>query len=114
MPTTDPARKLFAIRLIHSLAWTIFAGAIMAIPFATHVGRLRLATWLSVLVWGEILMLALNGFKCPLTGVAARYTMNRAANFDIFLPVWLARWNKAIFGSLFAVAQLYLFATVLA
>lgn len=27
-------------------------------------------------------------------------------NFDIFLPEWLARWNKEIFGSLFVVGVL--------
>jgi hypothetical protein len=27
---------------------------------------------------------------------------NAAANFDIYLPNWLARNNKAIFGTLFA------------
>jgi hypothetical protein len=42
-----------------------------------------------------------------LTAVAARYTSNRADNFDIFLPVWLARYNKAIFGLLFVGALVY-------
>jgi hypothetical protein len=45
--------------------------------------------------------LALNRMKCPLTDVAARYTDDRNANFDIYLPLWLARYNKHIFGPLF-------------
>ena len=40
------------------------------------------------------------------TDLAARYTEDRAANFDIYLPEWLARNNKAIFGTLFAVNEL--------
>ena len=32
----------------------------------------------------------------------ARYTDDRRPNFDIYLPSWLARYNKQIFGSLFA------------
>jgi hypothetical protein len=35
--------------------------------------------------------------------IAARYTSDRSANFDIYLPRWIARYNKEIFGSLFAV-----------
>jgi hypothetical protein len=40
--------------------------------------------------------------RCPLTGVAARFTDDRRDNFDIYLPLWLARYNKPIFGWLFA------------
>ncbi len=35
------------------------------------------------------------------TDLAARYTEDRRGNFDIYLPVWLARQNKTIFGTLF-------------
>jgi hypothetical protein len=55
------------------------------------------------LVMVEVGVLAANRLTCPLTNLAARYTTDRRANFDIFLPVWLARWNKLIFGSLFVV-----------
>jgi hypothetical protein len=33
--------------------------------------------------------------------VAARYTDDRRDNFDIYLPLWIARYNKQIFGPLF-------------
>jgi hypothetical protein len=104
----NAARRLFAIRLLHTIVWAIFAGAIIAIPFAMADGRRELAIGLSLLVWGEVAVLALNRLRCPLTNVAARYTDDRAANFDIFLPEWLARWNKLIFGLLFAIGQLLL------
>lgn len=102
------ARRLLTIRLVHTLAWAVFAGAIVAIPVFTLAGRLAIAGWLSLLVWIEVGVLALNRLRCPLTAVAARYTTDRAANFDIFLPEWLARWNKHIFGTLFAAAELLL------
>ena len=104
----DAARRLLAIRLVHTLAWALFAGAIIAIPVFTVAGRFAIAGWLSLLVWGEIAVLALDYLRCPLTAVAARHTTDRAANFDIFLPEWLARWNKHIFGTLFAIAELLL------
>jgi len=40
-----------------------------------------------------------DGLGCPLHE-------DRAANFDICLPDWQARNNKAIFGTLFAVNEL--------
>jgi hypothetical protein len=42
-----------------------------------------------------------------LTSLAGRYTEERADNFDIYLPLWLARRNKTIFGTLFAVGELF-------
>lgn len=33
--------------------------------------------------------------------MAARYTHDRRENFDVYLPVWLAKYNKSIFGTLY-------------
>ena len=44
-----------------------------------------------------------NRLRCPLTGVAARYTEDRQDNFDIYLPLWVARYNKQIFGTVYVV-----------
>jgi hypothetical protein len=33
---------------------------------------------------------------------------DRADNFDIFLPEWLARHNKLVFGTIFALGELLL------
>jgi hypothetical protein len=38
----------------------------------------------------EVLILIANGWRCPLTAVAARYTDDKRDNFDIYLPA-LAR-----------------------
>ena len=54
----------------------------------------------------EVVVIAANAWRCPLTAVAARYTDNREPNFDIYLPGWLARYNKEIFGPLFGVGVL--------
>jgi hypothetical protein len=45
----------------------------------------------------ESIVLVLNRWKCPITGMAERFTAERKANFDIYLPEWLARYNKEIF-----------------
>ena len=57
-------------------------------------------------MWAECAILAVNRFRCPLTDLAGRYTEQRADNFDIYLPLWLARRNKLIFGALFGVGEL--------
>jgi hypothetical protein len=55
----------------------------------------------------ECLVLAANRMQCPLTTIAARYTDDRRDNFDIWLPEWLARHNKRIFGALFAAGVVF-------
>jgi hypothetical protein len=50
-------------------------------------------------------VLAANRMRCPLTDLAARYTEERADNFDIYLPLWLARHNQRIFGTLYVVGM---------
>jgi hypothetical protein len=52
-------------------------------------------------------VLVVNGFRCPLTDVAARYTDDRRDNFDIYLPLLIARYNKQIFGTLFVAGILF-------
>jgi hypothetical protein len=93
--------KLRLIKTLHTVAWAFFASAILLIPVAAFLDAWR-TTWILIgLVTVECLIVALNGMHCPLTPLAARYTEDRADNFDIYLPLWLARYNKQIFGMLF-------------
>jgi hypothetical protein len=46
--------------------WAIFAASIIAIPVLTVIGDLRGALWLSLFVSIEVIMLAINGMRCPL------------------------------------------------
>lgn len=98
------ARSSFAlttIKVVHTIVWAFFAGCIVAIPIASWHGDHRIAAWLAAIVSIEVLVLVLNGWRCPLTSVANRYTQDRRDNFDIYLPLWLARHNKLVFGSLY-------------
>ena len=99
--------RLIAVKVIHTLAWAFFAGCIVAIPIASWAGQHLLAGVLVLAVLVEVIVLAVNEWSCPLTAVAARYTEDRESNFDIYLPVWLARYNKHIFGPLYAAALVY-------
>ena len=98
---------LRAVKLLHTLAWAVFAGCILVLPIAAWRGHFVAALVLMAMVWVEVLVLLCNRFRCPLTAVAARYTEDRRDNFDIYLPLWLARYNKQIFGSLFVAGMLF-------
>ena len=74
---------------------------ILAIPFAAWRGAHGTAAWFAAIVAAEVIVLAVNGWRCPLTSVASRYTDERSANFDNYLPIWPAVHNKQIFGSLY-------------
>jgi hypothetical protein len=100
-PASRNARALRAVKIVHTLAWSVFAGCILALPVAALLGRFRIAMILIGVVLVEVVVLMANGFRCPLTAVAARYTSDRRPNFDIYLPMWIARYNKQVFGSLF-------------
>jgi len=98
---------LHLIRFVHTAIWAIFAGSIVAIPVLAHRGSLEIAWGLIGLVFVEVAVLVANGMRCPLTDVAGRHTPDRSDNFDIYLPSWLARNNKLIFGTLYVAGIAY-------
>lgn len=97
---------LIAIKLLHTVIWAFMAASIIALPFLAVLRRFRWAAILTVIVLLECIVLAANRGRCPLTDLAARYTDERASNFDIYLPNSLASHNKTIFGTLFVVNEL--------
>jgi hypothetical protein len=98
---------LVAIKVLHRLMWTLFVGCIVALPVTASLRRFRWSFALMTAVFLERVVVAKNHFRCPLTNLAARYSCDPNPNFDIYLPVWLARNNQRIFGILFAVARLF-------
>jgi len=106
-PNARRARALTAIKLAHTAIWALLGSCVLAIPVAAALRWYRGAAVLSVVVVCECALLAANGGRCPLTNIAARFTEERTPNFDIYLPRWFARYNKPIFGSLFAAGSLF-------
>ena len=97
---------LTAIKLLHTLIWAFLAASILALPVVGIMCRFRWAAILTGLVLLECGVLAVNGGRCPLSDLAARFTDDRAHNFDIYLPNWLAERNKVVFGVLFVAGEL--------
>ena len=97
---------LAAIKVLHTVIWAILAGSIVALPVVGLLRRFRWAAILTGLVLLECGVLAVNRGRCPLSDLAQQFTADRADNFDIYLPNWLASRNKTIFGTLFVVNEL--------
>jgi hypothetical protein len=99
--------QLRIVKLAHTVVWAVFASCVLAIPVYVVQNRIDRAFLLICVVSLEVIVLCVNSWRCPLTAVAARYTDNRRDNFDIYLPNWLARFNKLIFGTIFAAGILF-------
>ena len=96
--------KLFIIKLIHTLIWAFFVTAIMYVLWSGITDHVTANTWIAgclVLLEGVIIVIFKG--RCPLTIIARKYSNSTRNNFDIFLPEWLAKYNKHIFTTLFGI-----------
>ena len=98
---------LRVIKLAHTVVWALLVAVIVAIPVMAWQDRVTATAVLTGIMLTEVLVLVVNRWRCPLTDLAARYTDDRRANFDIYLPLWLAANNKRIFGSIFAAGVVF-------
>lgn len=101
--TVRDTNRLRQVKWLHTVVWAFFASCVVGILIAAARRQLAVASVLIGLVAVETLVLAFNQWRCPLTDVAGRYTTARHDNFDIYLPLWLARYNKQIFGTLYLI-----------
>jgi hypothetical protein len=100
---------LVFIKLLHTVVWALLAGCILALPVAAARRRFDRVVILSAVILIECAVIAFNRGRCPLTDLAGQFTSNRADNFDIYLPLWLARYNKTIFGTWFVIHEVFAF-----
>ena len=90
------------IKIVHTLIWAVMATAVFYVFYAGITKTFGLMLWLSVgLIMMETVVLMINKWRCPLTPIAVKYTSDTRENFDIYLPEWLAKHNKFIFGMIF-------------
>lgn len=101
---TTTSTKLSAIKIIHTLIWIVFVMIISFVLWSGITAHISVYTWLAVAsVFVEGLVLVIFKGSCPLTKLAGRYSNSQKENFDIYLPNWLAKYNKLIFGTLFCI-----------
>lgn len=95
-------KKLLVIKLLHTLIWSFFVLIIFYIVYSGLTDQITVFTWISIgLVVGEGLVLLMFKMFCPLTVIARKYSDSQKENFDIFLPNWLAKYNKLIFTTIY-------------
>ncbi len=98
----NAASNLTAIKIVHTLIWIFFNVVLFYMAYAVIVNKIDLSVWIGIaliLIEGVVLLM----FKrmCPLTIMARRYSDSEKDNFDIYLPNWLAKYNKLIYTTFF-------------
>ena len=97
------------IRILHTAIWIFYNIIIFYLFFAVVTDRIGIRVWICIgLVVAEGLVLLLFKTICPVTIMARKYSTSTKANFDIFLPLWLAKHNKLIYTSIFIVTMIIL------
>jgi hypothetical protein len=106
--------KLFIIKSIHTIIWLFFNVVIFYLLYAVIVNKIDLWVLICIgLVVGEGLVLTIFKMFCPLTIMARKYSDSTKENFDIFLPNWLAKYNKLIYTIIFGMAIIILIYRIL-
>jgi hypothetical protein len=101
----EPAVKLRFIKLLHTLIWVFFNVVIFYIIYAVITNRIDWWLWVCYgLIILEGIVLILFKLFCPLTVWARKYSNSTRHNFDIYLPEWLAKYNKLIYTSIIGVS----------
>ena len=79
----------------------VYKVVIFYLFYAVIAGKIDKWIWIGLgLFLLEGLVLLVFKMKCPLTVVARRYSNSTKENFDIYLPNWVAKYNKLIYTSI--------------
>ena len=101
--------KLILLKSLHTLIWVFFNVVIFYFVYAVIINRIDRWVWICLgLVVLEGLVLLIFKSLCPITVVARKYSDSDQANFDIYLPNWLAKYNKRIYTTIVVVGVIIL------
>jgi hypothetical protein len=93
--------KLIVVKTVHTLVWIFFNIVIFYFVYAAVVDKVDKWVWICLgLILSEGFILVVFKNICPITIVARNYTQSRKDNFDIYLPNWLAKYNKQIYSTI--------------
>ncbi|MRT17599.1 hypothetical protein F3C99_11615 [Vitellibacter sp. q18] len=107
--TASKIYKLLFIKTLHSIIWVFFNLVIFYLLYAAIADKIDIWVWICIgLVLLEGIVLLIFKMFCPLTIWARNYSDSTEANFDIFLPNWLAKYNKLIYSTIFCIAVIIL------
>ena len=96
--------KLVIIKILHTAIWVFFNIVLFYLFYSVINNVITKWLWIGIgLIFMEGLILLIFKGMCPLTLVAQKYSDSSKYNFDIYLPNWLARYNKLIYSIFFGV-----------
>jgi hypothetical protein len=96
--------KLTIIKIFHTVIWLFFNVVIFYLFYAVISNKIDRWVWICIgIILLEGVVLIVFESVCPVTLIARKYSTSTKANFDIYLPEWLAKYNKLIYSALFAV-----------
>lgn len=99
--------KLTLVKTIHTLIWLFFNVVIFYMLYAVIVNKLDKWLWIGYgLIFLEGITLLVFKFFCPLTLIARKYSTSTRDNFDIYLPNWLAKYNKLIYTGIMIIISI--------
>lgn len=101
--------KLVLVKLLHTAIWVFFNVVIFYLLYAVIVNKIDIWVWICLgLIGLEVIILLVFRSVCPVTLLAERYSDSDRANFDIYLPHWLAKYNKRIYSVIVLIALVIL------
>lgn len=90
--------KLTLIKITHTLVWLYFNFIIFYMLYAVIINKIDWWVWIGYgFIFLEVITLLIFKFFCPLTLMARKYSNSPKNNFDIYLPNWLAKYNKLVY-----------------
>ena len=101
--------KLILIKILHTIIWLFFNVVIFYLLYAVIINKIDKWIWICIgLIVLEGIVLIIFKKICPVTIMARKYSDSDKDNFDIYLPVWLARYNKQIYSFIVLIAVIIL------
>ncbi|MDZ4795517.1 MAG: hypothetical protein SGI83_14645 [Bacteroidota bacterium] len=103
------AVKLTLLKTLHTLIWLFFNVVIFYLYYAAITNKIDKWVWIGIgLIVLEGMVLLIFKRLCPVTLLARKYSDSTKDNFDIFLPNWLAKYNKLIYTTVFIIVLVLL------
>jgi hypothetical protein len=94
--------NLILIKTMHTIIWIFFNVVLFYMAYEIITNRIDNFIWIGIgLIMLEFLVLLFFKMVCPFTIMARKYSNATKENFDIYLPNWLAKYNKQIYTTFF-------------
>lgn len=101
--------KLIFVKILHTVIWIFFNIVIFYLLYAVIINKIDFWVWICLgLIALEVVILLIFRSVCLVTILAAKYSDSERANFDIYLPHWLAKHNKKIYSVIVLIALVIL------